>query len=227
MGITGSLHCAGMCGAIMWAMPFYSFSGAKKIVAFLLYHFMRISAYAAMALILFSFRDLFKPGIQQIISVALGVLLLVAGIISFLPGKTLDRFSLPWSGYVKRQLSSFVGQPDLGKIAVSGLLNGLLPCGLVYMALSGCVALASKQQVLGYMYAFGAGTVPMLAAIVFLRTRISLRPLAVRKLVPVTMFFFGCLFVMRGLNLGIPYLSPKVETVKGKVVHSCCHKKKL
>lgn len=226
MGVTGSLHCAGMCGAIMWAMPFYSFAGVRKAVAFLLYHFMRISAYAAMALVLFSFRDLFKPGVQQMISVVLGVLLLVAGIVSFLPGKMLEHFSLPWSGYVKKQLGAFVGHPSLGKIAISGLLNGLLPCGLVYMALSGCLSLSSKMQVMGYVYAFGAGTVPMLAAIVFLRTRISLKPLAIRKMVPVTVFFFGCLFVLRGLNLGIPYLSPKVETVKGKVVHSCCHKKK-
>jgi uncharacterized protein len=225
MGVTGSLHCAGMCGAIMWAMPFYSFQGARKVMAFALYHVLRISAYAGMASLLFSFHQLFRPGIQQIISVTLGIMLLIAGSLSFLPGRYSGNLSLPWAGFVKKQLSNFVGQPHLGKIAVSGLLNGLLPCGLVYMALSASTALSSPAHVLCFMYAFGAGTVPVLALIVFLRNRAFFKWTGMRKLAPITVFFFGLLFVLRGLNLGIPYLSPKVESSNGKIVHSCCHKK--
>ncbi|GAA4466437.1 sulfite exporter TauE/SafE family protein [Nemorincola caseinilytica] len=225
MGLTGSLHCAGMCGAIMWAMPFYSFKGGKRMLAFGLYHLLRITAYAVMAMVLFSFRDLFNPGLQRIISIVLGVLLLVAGMISFFPGRILKGVSLPWAGIIERQLSAFVGHPHMGKIAVSGLLNGLLPCGLVYMALSASMSLSSPLQVLSFMYAFGAGTVPILAAIVFLRSRPSLQWPGMRRLAPVVVLFFGCVFVLRGLNLGIPYLSPKLGTVKGELVHSCCHKK--
>ncbi|NDC41090.1 MAG: sulfite exporter TauE/SafE family protein [Chitinophagia bacterium] len=185
---------------------------------------MRISAYAGMALFLFSFRDLFQPGIQQVISIGLGVLLLAAGIISFLPamGTTI---SLPWAGFVKKQLAVFVGEAHMGKIAVSGFLNGLLPCGLVYVALSGSTQLHSPTQVIAYMYAFGAGTIPVLASIVFLRSKILLHMGGIRKLVPVVVFVFGCLFVVRGMNLGVPYLSPKVTAEKGCITHSCCHKK--
>ena len=225
MGVTGSLHCAGMCGAIMWAMPFYAFKGARKLVAFGMYHFMRISAYAGMGLILYSFRELFHPGIQQAVSVILGIILLLAGILSFLPGRFTSGVSLPWSGFVQKQLALFVGNPNLGKIAISGFLNGMLPCGLVYMALTGSLSSGSPAQVVAFIFAFGAGTLPMLASIVFLRSRLSLRSATVRKLVPVTIFCFGLLFVIRGLNLGIPYLSPSVEASNGKIVHSCCHKK--
>lgn len=225
MGLTGSLHCAGMCGAIMWAMPFYAFSGAKKILAFGLYHLMRITAYTLMGIVLFSFRQLFHPGIQQVISITLGSMLLLAGLFSFISVSILPGYSLPWSAFVKKQLAAFAGHPHLGKIAVSGLLNGFLPCGLVYMALTACLSLSTPLQVVAFVYVFGIGTLPMLASIVFLRSKISLRGASIRKLVPVTVFCLGFLFVLRGLNLGIPYISPKVAAVNGKITHSCCQKK--
>ena len=68
MGFTGSLHCAGMCGPIVWVMPFQQFAGPRKMLALALYHLGRISVYAALALVLFSFRGLFRPAVQQYIS---------------------------------------------------------------------------------------------------------------------------------------------------------------
>jgi len=109
-------------------------------------------------------------------------------------------------------------------ITAAGLLNGLLPCGLVYMALSASLAVPSSAQAVGLMYIFGLGTVPMMAAITLLKSRMAfLRTNHVRKLVPVIVFAFGCLFVLRGMNLGIPYLSPKVVVAQHEI-RSCCHK---
>jgi uncharacterized protein len=224
MGFTGSLHCAGMCGPIVWIMPFQVFGGFKKFVAMALYHAGRISVYALLALVLHSFRDLFNPKIQQYISIGLGSVLLLAGLLTFLPN-TFVKIKLPWSGMVKNKLSHMIGNPSFGAISAAGILNGLLPCGLVYMALSASFTVPSSGQAVGLMYVFGMGTVPMMAAITILKSRIAfVRTNQLRKLAPVMVFAFGCLFVLRGMNLGIPYLSPKV-VVTGHEIHSCCHKK--
>lgn len=223
MGLTGSLHCAGMCGAIIWVMPFQVFSGYRKAAAIVLYHLARISVYAIMALVLFTFRDLFQPRIQQVVSVVLGCILLFVGIVSFIPGRA--HVVLPWADHVKKGLGRVIGHASLGKIAMAGALNGLLPCGLVYVALSATLTLGSAGMVVSFIYAFGLGTMPLLVGITILKQRIDLRALHIRKFVPVVVFSFGLLFVVRGLNLGIPYLSPKVQVAHQQIQHSCCHKK--
>ena len=226
MGFTGSLHCAGMCGPIVWIMPFQAFSGFKKALALGLYHTGRISVYASLAIILHSFRNLFDPRMQQVISIVLGSMLLLIGILSFVPNHKL-KLKLPWAEYVKSKLGHFIGKPGLGTIFASGILNGLLPCGLVYMALSASLAATTTLQTIGFMYTFGLGTLPMLLSITLLKNKVTfLRSVHVRKLVPAIVFAFGCLFVLRGMNLGIPYLSPKVVMAQHGVIKSCCcHKK--
>lgn len=225
MGFTGSLHCAGMCGPIVWIMPFQSFPGFRKAVAIALYHLGRISMYAMLAILLHSFRGLFDPRVQQVISLGLGGILLVAGIISFLPGQAA-RIRLPWSGFVQQQLARVIGQPGLGTILAAGILNGLLPCGLVYMALSASLALPGTGSAALMMYVFGLGTLPMLVSISVLKTRVAFAGgRHFRRLVPVFVFAFGCLFMLRGLNLGIPYLSPKVAMTQHGIKACCCHKK--
>lgn len=224
MGLSGSLHCAGMCGPIMLFIPFHHFSGMKKYAVIGLYHFSRITAYALLALTLFSFRSLFNPVVQQYISIILGVSLLFAGLISFFPASPLQ-LKLPWSGFVKEKLSSYMGNPGVPSIAVSGFLNGLLPCGLVYMALSATLALKSPGQAVAATYLFGAGTLPVTVSIILFKSRLNLlKGVMIKKYTPVIVFFFGCVFLLRGLNLGIPYLSPKTQVSNG-VIHSCCHKK--
>jgi len=221
MGFTGSLHCAGMCGPIVWIMPFQSFKGIRRFLAIALYHTGRISVYASLAIILHSFRGLFDPKVQQYISIILGVTLLVTGILSFLPNHTLH-LKLPWAEYVKKQLGHLIGRPELSTLAIAGVLNGLLPCGLVYMALSASLSATTTLQAAGMMYVFGIGTLPMLVSITLLKSKLTfLRTSHIRKLVPVIVFSFGCLFVLRGMNLGIPYLSPKV-VVEGHAIKSCC-----
>ncbi|OSZ82408.1 hypothetical protein CAP35_03810 [Chitinophagaceae bacterium IBVUCB1] len=224
MGLTGSLHCAGMCGPIVWVMPFGMMSGFKKWLGIALYHIARVSVYAGMAIVLHSFRHLFQPQWQQYVSIALGVILLLVGFVSFIPSNSI-KLSLPWAGFVKKQLGRFIGNPSLFSLTMAGLLNGLLPCGLEYMALSSTVTAPSATQAAILMYAFGAGTVPMMVGITLLKNKAGfLRFGHVRKLVPAMMFVFGALFVMRGMNLGIPYLSPKVTVEHNEVKASCCHK---
>jgi sulfite exporter TauE/SafE len=226
MGLAGSLHCAGMCGPIMLFLPFHQLKGAKKVVGILLYHFARVSVYAGMAVVLYSFRELFNPRVQQYVSMTLGATLLLAGLLSFLPLASKWQIKMPWSGFVTKRLGSYMANPGLGAIAASGLLNGLLPCGLVYMALSATLALPTTQQAVTFTYFFGIGTMPMLIGLTFFRNWIVVRKgLSVKKFTPAIVFVFGCIFFIRGLNLGIPYLSPKTQMTNGVVHSSCCHKK--
>ncbi len=225
MGFTGSLHCAGMCGPIIWIMPFQVFSGFKRVLAIAMYHIGRISVYALMAIVLHSFKELFNPRVQQYVSVFSGVLLLIAGIITFIPGHKI-KFKLPWSEQVKTMLGKVIGNPGLGAITSAGILNGLLPCGLVYMALSATMVMPTAREAAMLMYVFGIGTVPMLVGITLLKSRIKLiKSGNINKFAPLIVFSFGLLFVLRGLNLGIPYVSPKVEMTSKEVKSSCCHKK--
>lgn len=223
MGLTGSLHCAGMCGPIIWVMPFQQLSGWRKWLGIGLYHIGRITVYALMGVLLFSFKSLFEPQVQQYISIILGGVLLIVGILSFFPSRFTVK--MPWTGFVQNNLSRFMAQPTIGTLFITGMLNGLLPCGLVYMALSASVVASTPLNAAILMYAFGIGTAPMLIALTIIKDRTKvLRANHFRKFVPVVMLFFGSLFVLRGMNLGIPYLSPKITMEQNEVKAECCHK---
>lgn len=223
MGFTGSLHCAGMCGPIVWMVPFQQYSGVKKYTTIVLYHLGRSTAYALMASVLFSFKSLFQPQVQQYISIALGCLLLLAGLLSFFSikgwgGKT------PWGDWVKRNLSRVMQQMSIPSFILTGFLNGLLPCGLVYMALAASMSFTDLPSVILGMYLFGMGTMPLLIAISVLQTRVPMSFLhKVKNAVPILLFLFGSILIVRGMNLGIPYLSPKLEMHQNEVKAECCH----
>jgi sulfite exporter TauE/SafE len=222
MGIAGSLHCAGMCGPIVLVMPFQALNGFRKWIGITIYHLGRISVYALLGLILHSFTSVFQPQWQQYISVVLGGLLLVAGALSFFSARF--KIKLPWTGFITGQLGRFMGSPRLSGLFLTGALNGLLPCGLVYMALSMAVTAEAAWHSMALMFAFGLGTTPMLLALTVLKMRVSQLLPAFRRLVPVVVFCFGCLLLLRGLDLGIPWLSPEVEMEHQTVKASCCHK---
>ena len=209
----------------MLVLPFQNLNGWKKAAGLSLYHGSRILVYATIGFIMHSFRGLFNPHWQQIVSVIIGSLLLLAGIISFYK-KGRGGFQLPWAAALQRGAARFIAAPGWTSLAAAGLLNGLLPCGLVYMALSSVMLAGTGIAAAGAMATFGLGTLPMLLTITLLKNtalRPMLRPL--RNAVPVLMLVFGALFLVRGMNLGIPYLSPSVSvTAHGAVKASCCHK---
>jgi sulfite exporter TauE/SafE len=152
----------------MWVMPFQVMRGLRKAVGIGLYHLGRISVYAALGLVLRTFSNLFNPELQRYVSLACGVALLLAGILSFMPrnGRTVQ---MPWGAWVKARLSAFMGNPAPAALLATGALNGLLPCGLVYMALSAAIVAPTVVDSLMMVYAFGLGTVPMLVAITLLK----------------------------------------------------------
>ena len=90
-----------------------------------------------------------------------------------------------------------------------GILNGLLPCGLVYMAVFAAIASGNAWQGALYMAVFGLGTLPLMTTAIYLSGVLStsLRQ-SIQRLIPVFVCIIALLFIIRGLGLGIPYLSP-------------------
>jgi hypothetical protein len=227
MGLVGSLHCAGMCGPIVWVMPFQQYNGIKRIAGILLYHLGRITTYALLGVLLHFIRDAFHPQWQQTFSIISGSILVLAGILYFLPQLGV-RISLPWTSMVVTGLRKTMHQKSPGWLLPVGALNGLLPCGMVYMALAASVSTQHAGQAAMVMFSFGLGTLPMMIGITMFRSRLQFRFAGLRKWTPVLLVAFGLLFVLRGANLGIPFLSPKVTASASvtEVKMDCCHKNK-
>jgi hypothetical protein len=118
-------------------------------------------------------------------------------------------------------MSVLLRRRSFAALALLGLLNGLLPCGLVYVACAGAAATGGVFAGARYMAAFGAGTVPMMLAISLSGKLVppSLR-LKLVKAIPVCVFLLGTLLILRGMSLGIPYLSPDMSGTGA----SCCHR---
>jgi hypothetical protein len=90
-----------------------------------------------------------------------------------------------------------------------GLLNGFLPCGMVYVALFGAIAMQSVPFGVFYMLLFGIGTIPMMSSVIFFNSIMTVRfRNKVQKVIPYVGIIIGIMFILRGLGLGIPYISP-------------------
>lgn len=218
IGLIGSLHCIGMCGPIALALPLGNKSVLSKTTNGLIYNVGRIITYSLLGLFFGFFGErLAVASTQQLISIAIGSLFIMA---VFIPKKFINNinptgFIGKYIALVKVSLSKFIqNQSILGKLSV-GLFNGLLPCGLVYAAIGGSIATGSLIDGMWFMAAFGLGTLPMMFSVYFLSSSISLTLRNnIKKLVPVFLILLGSLFILRGLNLGIPYLSPKINVAR-------------
>ena len=218
LGFLGSLHCVGMCGPLALAVPAYS--GAPRWVAIAVYHLGRLTTYSVLGALLGGVGFAFSwAGGQQILSVILGAVILLT---LFLP-RVLHQL-VPFSatqrlGGLKRQLQQQLKRRGALAGYLVGALNGLLPCGLVYMALSGAMATYKPILGAGFMASFGLGTLPLMLGMATLVAR--LRPQGqvwLRRLTPYLVGLIGFLLIARGLDLGIPYLSPQLpETVQAEI----------
>jgi len=201
-----------MCGPIAMMLPVDRNNPTKKALQILLYHTGRLTSYALLGL-LFGLlgRGLYVAGIQQQISIVMGVLMIVLVIV---PEKVFARynFSRPIYNFISRAKISLGRQfkrksPDA--LFTIGVLNGLLPCGLVYAALFGAIAMQSVTFSISYMLLYGLGTIPLMSAVVYVSNFLSL-PFRnkLQKIVPIVTVIMGLLFVLRGMGLDIAYISP-------------------
>lgn len=212
LGIAGSFHCIGMCGPIALSLPVGDMK--SRFMSTFLYNVGRALTYAILGIgvgLVGSFFRLF--GFQQWISIIAGVLLLIG----LLSGKFIRFGGSGWVGSqmarIRKSIGNLFSKAGYGSVFSIGLLNGLLPCGLVYMALAGAVSASNVAESSLFMLVFGLGTIPAMWTLAFLGTRISLEFRSrIRKAYPYMVAIMACLLIIRGLGLGIPYLSPEMHT---------------
>ncbi|MEM8907889.1 MAG: sulfite exporter TauE/SafE family protein [Bacteroidota bacterium] len=207
LGLGGSLHCIGMCGPIALALPLSAQEQWEVIRQALIYHLGRVLTYVFLGGVFGGLGwGMALLGYQNGLSIFLGMVLIMAALFSFSMESAFFRFPILTNALPRlknKLLRQFKinGQQAAFKI---GLLNGLLPCGLVYMALAG--ALATGHYVWGmlYMCIFGLGTLPLLLALmVFGKYSRSFLP-KLRQLQPFFLFGFGLFLIYRGMLLEVP-----------------------
>lgn len=216
LGFMGSLHCVGMCGPIAFMLPVDHNNSLKKLGQISLYHIGRLMAYGIIGSVFGLLgKGLYVFGMQQRLSIAIGIIMILLVLI---PTKILNRFQLGRPVYkIISRIKSRLGQEFKKKSADTfltiGFLNGFLPCGLVYIALFGAIAMGNVPKGSLYMILFGLGTIPLMTSAVYfsslLKGNIKQR---IRTWIPVFVVIMGALFILRGLGLGIPYVSPKPIT---------------
>ena len=226
MGLLGSFHCVGMCGPLALSLPLNSDSFWSKFSGSLLYNAGRIFTYSVFGVVFGAIgKSVALFGYQQWLSIILGILIIFFII---LPKRFAAFNKNNMVLHFFEKLRSLLGQLFFKKNYASlfsiGLLNGLLPCGLVYMAAAGAVATGDIVKSILFMAFFGLGTLPMMWSVAFFGNYVSIGiRQKIRKAYPYMMMLMACLLILRGLGLGIPYVSPELNAEK-KMVQNCCLK---
>ncbi|WP_075340986.1 sulfite exporter TauE/SafE family protein [Tenacibaculum agarivorans] len=211
LGFLGSLHCLGMCGPIAFMLPLNRQNQVTQFFQLMSYHLGRLTTYTLIGV----FFGLLGRGFelftfQQHLSIFTGVLMI--SIIIFpklfakLPfSKAIHQFLIK----IKSELGKELQQKKKNTFFLIGFLNGFLPCGLLYMAILGAIATHNIFYGSLYMLLFGLGTIPLMSSIVYLGkfTHFTFYNYF-RKIVPIAVIIIGVLFILRGLALDIPYISP-------------------
>lgn len=216
LGFLGSFHCVGMCGPIALAVS--SNDRNRYLLNKLAYNAGRTFTYSVLGGIvgLLGF-SLAMAGFQQWLSVLLGGLIMLMAFFYRKSEKWLGKMGMFGAiNRLKTSLAVYLRRRGLSAFFVTGLLNGLLPCGMVYVALAASLALQSPLQGAAYMMVFGVGTVPILLTLMVSQQIVSgnIRR-KMQGLLPYFAVFVGILFIVRGLGLGIHYISPKLAMGAG------------
>jgi sulfite exporter TauE/SafE len=228
LGLLGGLHCIGMCGPLILAIPFQSIeSKAKKTIAYFLYGSGKTIAYmtlGAIAGFIGSQAEQFSPQ-QRYVSIVAGLLLLLTALLPLLlkNANYKPSFITKFNSLVNNAIAKQFRNQRLHSFGVIGFLNGLLPCGLVYAAIAAALSATCVSNSVVLMLFFGIAT--MLSLTVF-SLLFQLLPAGsrnkLRTLFPYLIILTALVLILRGLQLGIPYVSPVFDGAVGDCGHSCC-----
>ena len=224
LGFVSSFHCVGMCGPLALSLPVQHLSKSRQLTALFLYNSGRILTYTLLGLMFgLAGRRLYIAGWQQWFSIGLGILMLLLIAWYFIFKNAVQP---RWLQSVYWRLQNVMGR-FLRSGSVTGFLglgmaNGLLPCGMVYIAIAGALSTAAVDSGMLFMFSYGLGTLPAMLALSLFRMRITIGiRQKIKKLVPVIITCMAVLLILRGMNLGIPFISPVLESARAEAVS--CH----
>ena len=205
LGLAGSLHCVGMCGPLLLALPLDAAGKRQVLSQMLVYHAGRILTYAAIGL-LFGLlgKGLAVAGLQKVLSIGAGVFMLGMALMAWRFERLVT--ALPGFGAFTQRVKSGMGNlmRHKGSTFLMGSLNGLLPCGMVYAALAGAIATMEPLEGSIFMAIFGLGTLPLLLLVTVFSPKLST---VIRQKIkfaqPVLLGLVGLLLLQRGMHLDL------------------------
>lgn len=211
LGLISSLHCVGMCGPLMLALPVRHLPRGQQVFSVLLYNLGRLFTYSIIGVVIgLVGRKIYLSGFQQWFSIAAGITILVIAVLYYFLKKSLQpAWMIKAHIHLQQVMGTLMAKGNRACYFLLGAANGLLPCGMVYMAIAGAFMMQRVEQSVLFMLLFGAGTVPAMMALSMFSMRISL-PVRqqLRKAMPVFIVGIAVLLILRGMNLGIPFVSP-------------------
>ncbi len=207
IGFFGSFHCIGMCGPIAMALPGKDDSKASLITSRLLYNSGRVVTYSLLGMVFgLVGHSVILAGFQELLSVTLGIVIIAGAVASsgFLADLEhsfgLDKLFARLKDLIGRQFK----KRGMVALLTIGLLNGLLPCGFVYVGLAGSATTGSLTGGALYMALFGLGTFPAMVAMSLAPNFISLESRRrINRYIPLLAILLGIYLVYRGLMMGM------------------------
>lgn len=225
LGLLGSLHCIGMCGPIALSLPIHQLSRFKQGLAILLYNLGRSLSYVFLGLIFGSLGHLFFiSGLQRVLSISAGIFILIWFISKYTSYFKIKLFTPDtFIKHLQFKLREVITQKRLHYLFLTGILNGFLPCGLVYVAIAAATTLGNTLDASLFMFLFGISTWPVMIALPLVRNMLGFKfKRAINTSLPYIFCSMGVLLILRGSNLGIPYISPKYSSASNKI-ENCGH----
>ena len=226
LGLLSSFHCLGMCGPIAFVLPVGQRTKSAKILGISSYNLGRITTYSVLGLLIGFFGEGLRfMGISQLLSIVLGVALILYVVFAkrLVKINVHNKYAYQFNAFVKAKLSVFLKRKTNSGLYVLGLLNGLIPCGVVFIALQGALLQTKLLNSALFMLVFGIGTIPMLFSVTYLSNTFKpVTKLKINKIMPYLTVLIALLLIVRGANLDIPYLSPNYDEQTNEM--SCCHK---
>ena len=211
LGLLSSFHCAGMCGPLALALPATGKTTSTYVLGRVAYNAGRIATYCLLGAVFgLMGGTLALAGVARWASLGAGLAIFLGLIAS--SRHFLNVPVAKAAAWTRRRLAYFLNRRTLASTFFLGAFNGLLPCGLVYAACAVAVTAGGTLAGIGYMFTFGLGTVPMMLGIGLFGMKLQpMIRLRFQKLIPAGLFAIGLLLILRGMELGIPYVSPGVH----------------
>lgn len=220
IGLFGSLHCVGMCGPLAFALPQQPEAKWVTVLKKLSYNIGRAIVYAFLGLLIGMLgKQLWLAGLQQGISILSGVLIVIAVLPKIIHYRETELYR---PNRFTQTINQLIGKAIRNKAGhfYLGLLNGFLPCGFVYLGLATAINTNSAYQSALFMFVFGLGTTPlMLFAMLGVNFSKPAFRQRINRFLPYVTLCLGLWFIVRGLNLDIPYLSPKITGKEAVICH--------
>ncbi len=224
LGAFSSLHCIGMCGPLALALPVQHLSVWQQRLAALMHNLGRITTYSLFGVMFgLAGRSLQLAGFQQWLSIISGAVILFFIVNYYLLRKSWQpAFTVKLNQAVQQMMIRLLNTKTIKTFYLFGMVNGLLPCGMVYVALAAALNFRSIESSAVFMGSFGAGTVPMMLLLTVLGHSVSFSVRSkIRKAVPYIITVMAVLLILRGMNLGIPFISPVMAGSTAEAVQ--CH----